>query len=149
MDENNLIPKEVSDNEVYELIRTALAAARTKVVVAANTAMVGVYWEIGRYINEAVGERAEYGRSLLRFLSERLTAEFGKGFTVANLRNMRQFFRTFPNRYALRSELSWSHYRLLMRVDEPNRREFYLNEGADSGWTSRQMERQINSSGRL
>ena len=142
MDGSNSIPKEQSENEVYELIRAALANARTKVVIAANTAMVGVYWEIGRYINEAVGERAEYGRSLLKFLSERLTVEFGKGFTVANLRNMRQFFRTFPNRYTLRSELSWSHYRLLMRVDEPNRREFYLNESANSGWTSRQMERQ-------
>ena len=117
MDGSNSIPKEQSENEVYELIRAALADARKKVVVAANTAMVGVYWEIGRYINEAVGERAEYGRSLLKFLSERLTVEFGKGFTVANLRNMRQFFRTFPNRYTLRSELSWSHYRLLMRIN--------------------------------
>jgi hypothetical protein len=90
-----------------------------------------------------VGERAEYGHSLLSYLSERLTAEFGKGFTVANLRNMRQFYQMFPNRYALRSELTWSHYRLLMRVGEPSSREFYLTEGADSGWTSRQLERQI------
>ncbi|MDR0528921.1 MAG: PDDEXK nuclease domain-containing protein [Zoogloeaceae bacterium] len=133
------------DTQVYEAIRAALADARTKVVVAVNTAMVGVYWEIGRQIAEAVGERAEYGRSLLAYLSERLTAEFGKGFTVANLRNMRQFYQAFPNRYALRSELSWSHYRLLMRVEEPNRREFYLTESAESGWTSRQLERQINS----
>ena len=133
------------DNEVYEAIRTALAEARTKVVATVNSAMVSVYWEIGRQITEAVGERAEYGRSLLAYLSERLTVEFGKGFTVANLRNMRQFYQTFPNRYALRSELTWSHYRLLMRVEEPSRREFYLTEGADSGWTSRQLERQINS----
>jgi len=63
----------------YEAIRAALAEARTKVAVAVNTAMIGVYWEIGRQIAEAVGERAEYGRSLLRFLSERLTWEFGKG----------------------------------------------------------------------
>ena len=133
------------DMEVYEAIRTALAETRTKIVVAVNSAMVGVYWEIGRQIAEAIGERAEYGRSLLVYLSDRLTEEFGKGFTVANLRNMRQFYQTFPNRYALRSELSWSHYRLLMRVDEPSRREFYLAESADSGWTSRQLERQINS----
>ena len=134
-----------SDTQVYEAIRAALAEARTKVVASINTAMVGVYWEIGRQISEAVGERAEYGRSLLAYLSERLTEEFGKGFTIANLRNMRQFFHTFPNRYALRSELSWTHYRLLMRVDEQNRREFYLTESADAGWTSRQLERQINS----
>ena len=134
-----------SDTQVYEAIRAALTEARTSVVVAANTAMVGVYWKIGRQISEAIGERAEYGRGLLAYLSERLTVEFGKGFTVVNLRNMRQFYQVFPNRYALRSELSWSHYRLLMRIEEPKQREFYLSESADSGWTSRQLERQINS----
>ena len=81
-----------SDTQVYEAIRAALTEARTSVVVAANTAMVGVYWEIGRQISEAIGERAEYGRGLLAYLSERLTVEFGKGFTVVNLRNMRQFY---------------------------------------------------------
>jgi predicted nuclease of restriction endonuclease-like (RecB) superfamily len=133
------------DTQVYETIRAALADARTKVVTAVNSAMVSVYWEIGRQIAEAVGERAEYGRRLLAYLSERLTEEFGKGFTIANLRNMRQFYQTFPIRYSLRSELTWSHYRLLMRVEEPSRREFYLKESADSGWTARQLERQINS----
>jgi predicted nuclease of restriction endonuclease-like (RecB) superfamily len=107
--------------------------------------MVGVYWEIGRQIAEAVGERAEYGRSLLAFLSERLTEEFGKGFTERNLRAMRQFYENFPIRHSLRAELTWTHYRLLMRVEEPNRREFYLTESANEGWTSRQLERQINS----
>ncbi|MDR1412466.1 MAG: PDDEXK nuclease domain-containing protein [Actinomycetes bacterium] len=130
---------------VYDDIRTAIAEARTEVVASVNATMVSVYYEIGRQIAEAVGERAEYGKNLLAYLSERLTAEFGKGFTVANLRNMRQFYQVFPNRYALRSELSWSHYRLLMRVDDKSRREFYLEESVDSGWTSRQLERQINS----
>jgi len=134
-----------SDKEIYYAIRAALAEARTSVVAAVNSAMVGVYWEIGRQITEAIGERAEYGRYLLVYLSERPTAEFGKGFSVVNLRSMRQFFQTFPIRYALRSELTWTHYRLLMRIDDPSRREFYLTEGADSGWTSRQLERQINS----
>jgi len=133
------------DSEVYETIRTALAAARKSVVVAVNSAMVGVYWEIGREINHAIGERAEYGKQLLKYLAERLTAEFGKGFTIANLRNMRQFYQIFPNRYTLRSELSWSHYRLLMRVDEPKRREFYLKECVQANWTVRQLERQIHS----
>lgn len=134
-----------SDTQVYEAIRAALADARTKAVVAVNTAMVGVYWEIGRQIAKAAGERAEYGRSLLAYLSERLTIEFGKGFTERNLRAMRQFYEVFPIRHTLRAELSWSHYRLLMRVEEPNRREFYLTESANEGWTSRQLERQINS----
>ena len=131
--------------KVYESIRAALAEARTKVAVAVNTAMVGVYWEIGRQITEAVGERAEYGRNLLAYLSERLTAEFGRGFTVRNLQQMRQFYTTFSNAHTLRAELTWSHYRVLMRVEKAGRRDFYLNESADSGWTSRQLERQINS----
>jgi predicted nuclease of restriction endonuclease-like (RecB) superfamily len=133
------------NSKIYEDIRAALAEARASVVVAVNAAMVNVYHEIGRQIAEAVGERAEYGRNLLVYLSERLTTEFGKGFTERNLRAMRQFYETFPIRHTLRAELSWSHYRLLMRVDDENRREFYLKESADYGWTSRQLERQINS----
>ena len=140
----------VGDAEVYESIRNALAEARTSVVAYVNSAMVGVYWATfiergGRQIAEAVGERAEYGRSLLAYLSERLTKEFGKGFTVRNLQQMRKFYATFPNAHALRAQLTWTHYRMLMRIDEPKRREFYLTECVDSGWTSRQLERQINS----
>lgn len=71
--------------------------------------------------------------------------DFGKGFTVANLKNMRQFYLTFPNSYALRSELSWTHYRLLMRVENDNAREFYMQEAVKSQWSTRQLERQINS----
>ena len=148
MDENNGAIQPVSDSidaNIYKCIRDTLAQARTKVFTAINFTMVEAYWEIGRQIEEAVGERAEYGKGLLKFLSNQLTSEFGKGFTVANLRNMRQFFQTFPNRYALRSELTWTHYRMLMRVDDNNRRDFYLRECAESEWSSRQLERQINS----
>jgi hypothetical protein len=84
--------------------------------VAVNSAMVQAYWEIGEQIYLACGEndRAEYGKSLIKYLSEELTKEFGKGFTAANLRNMRQFYIVFPNCHTLFSDLSWSHYRLLM-----------------------------------
>jgi predicted nuclease of restriction endonuclease-like (RecB) superfamily len=143
--ENGLTSAVGDESKVYESIRSRLASARTKAFTAINTAMVEAYWEIGHEIVDAIGDRAEYGKRLLSFLSAQLTAEFGKGFTVANLRNMRQFYQTFPNRYALRSELTWTHYRTLMRVEEPSRREFYLNETAECGWTSRQLERQINS----
>ena len=145
MDEQDKSIQIKNDNMIYESIRSALAEARKKVVITANNVMVAVYWEIGKQIAEAVGDRAEYGKGLLKYLSGKLTLEFGKGFTERNLRAMRQFYETFPIRHTLRAELSWSHYRLLMRVNEPNRREFYLTEGANSGWTSRQMERQINS----
>jgi len=114
---------------------------------AVNTAMVSAYWNIGKQIHEACGEndRAEYGKRLLTFLSDKLTVEFGKGFDESNLRNMRRFYLTFPIRDALRLELSWTHYRSLMRVKDKDAREFYLQEAIKSGWSSRQLDRQINS----
>ncbi len=89
--------------------------------------------------------KAEYGARLIVELSKQMTADFGKGFTAANLKNMRQFYLTFPKSYALRSELSWTHYRLLMRVENENAREFYTEEAIKSNWSTRQLERQINS----
>jgi predicted nuclease of restriction endonuclease-like (RecB) superfamily len=130
---------------VYEAIRSTLADARTKVVVAVNSAMVLAYWEIGKQIAEAVGERAEYGRNLLAYLAERLTAEFGKGFDESSLRRMRQFYNTFKIRATLSHELSWSHYRLLIRIEDQARREFYAQESVECNWSVRQLERQINS----
>ena len=88
-------------------------------------------------------ERAEYGTGLLKELSKQMTQDFGRGFTVANLKNMRQFYLIFPNGYALRSELSWTHYRLLMRVENDNARRFYMDEAVKSQWSTRQLERQI------
>lgn len=78
----------------------------------------------------------------MKELSKQMTQDFGKGFTVANLKNMRQFYLTFPNGYALRSELSWTHYRLLMRVENDKAREFYMQEAVKSQWSTRQLERQ-------
>ena len=95
-----------SDADVYESIRSIFAEARKNAGVAVNSEMVNAYWEIGRGIAETVGDRAEYGRNLLVYLSKRLTDEFGEGFNVSNLRNMRQFYQVFPIRSALRSELS-------------------------------------------
>jgi len=118
----------LSEKEVYSNIRTVLANARQKAYSAIKLAMVEAYWEIGRQIEQAVGDRAEYGKGLLQYISIRLTKEFGKGFDETNLRKMRQFYQTFPIQDALRLELSWTHYRLLMKVNEPKRREFYLNE---------------------
>ena len=92
---------------VYEAVRAALSSARRSVITA-NVAMVTAYWEIGKQIFEAVGDRAEYGKRLLQFFSERLTKDFGKGFTERNLRAMRQFYETFPIRHTLRAELTWS-----------------------------------------
>lgn len=134
-----------NDESIYSNVHDVLAQARSSVTRAVNGAMVNAYWEIGRQINEAIGERAEYGKHLFSYLSKRLTDAFGKGFTQRNLRAMRQFYLTFPIRHTLRAELSWSHYRMLMRVDNERRRLWYMNEAADAGWSSRQLDRQIQT----
>jgi predicted nuclease of restriction endonuclease-like (RecB) superfamily len=133
------------DEAVYVGIRETLARARQLAHAAVNSAMVNAYWEVGRQIVEAQGGRTTYGKGLLRYLSDRLTSEFGPGFDETNLRKMRQFFQAFPIRDTLCLELSWSHYRLLMRIDNTERRDFYTREAAESGWTVRQLDRQINS----
>ncbi|MCI7077622.1 MAG: PDDEXK nuclease domain-containing protein [Veillonellaceae bacterium] len=138
---------EIIDSNIYEQIKEILDEARAQVYHSANSAMVKAYWSIGKKIYEACNEndRAEYGKALLQQLSKKLTDDFGKGFTPANLRNMRQFYTIFPNCNALRSELSWTQYRLLMRVGNDSIREFYIEECIKSNWSSRQLERQINS----
>ena len=111
----------------YDEIKNILTTAKNKVYQTANFAMVEAYWNIEKSIIEEQGtnEKAEYGTGLLKELSKQMTQDFGKGFTVANLKNMRQFYLTFPNGYALRSELSWTHYRLLMRVENEKARNFF------------------------
>jgi hypothetical protein len=132
-------------------IRCILADARQKAYAAVNSVMVEAYWKIGRRIvEEEQGgkDRAEYGSFLIRELSRNLGNEFGKGFSVANLKNFRQFYLTFPNigkGYALRSELTWTHYRLIMRVENEKARQWYIAEPANQRWSSRRLERNINS----
>ncbi len=130
---------------VYQNIRETVLTAKNKVYTAVNFGMVEAYWSIGKQIAEVQGERAEYGKQLLKYLSEQLTLEFGSGFNESNLRKMRQFYLTFQIRDTLCPELSWSHYRLLMRIEDEERRDFYLKECAECNWSVRQLERQINS----
>ena len=158
-------------HKFYESVAEVLRVARSNVYRAVNFAMVEAYWHVGRMIveEEQQGkERAEYGAFLIKNLSINLTEEFGKGFTEPNLWNFRQFYLCFPNwhtlcaeskadkkdsdgascpeiLYALRRELTWTHYRLLMRVEKPEARAWYLNEAADQNWSTRTLERQINS----
>ena len=138
---------EAVESELFKNVRAILAKARATVYTAANTAMVEAYWNIGREIVEKQGgaSRAKYGDGLMKSLAVRLTAEFGEGFTVPNLRNMRQFYLTFPKRYALRSELNWTHYRILMRVENDDARDYYFNECAEAKWSTRILQRQIDT----
>lgn len=132
-------------------IKAILSEARVKAYNVVNGAMVEAYWRIGESIvnNEQSGEsRAVYGDKTLKELSKALTAEFGRGFSYANLRNFRQFYLTYPDAekcYTLCSKLSWSHNRLIMRIDNDDARVFYLCESAENNWSVRVLERNINT----
>ena len=136
-----------ADSALYAEVRSVVLQARRHVAATANSALVLAYWHIGRIIVEKQGgsAKAAYGDKLIDALSARLTAEFGKGFTRTNLRNMRQFHLSFPICHTLCGELSWSHYRLLMRVDNPEARDYYHAEARKSLWSVRELQRQINS----
>lgn len=141
----------ITDADLYQDIRELLLSARTTVRRAVNDAMVQAYWQIGRLIveDEQGGEkRAEYGKRVLPELAKRLSAEFGKGFSLPNLRNFRQFYLIFSMdeiRYSLRSELTWTHYRCLIRVENKAARTWYANEAASQNWSVRALDRQIST----
>ena len=139
--------KDNLERSTYLSIKEILTSAREKAYKAVNFAMVEAYWNVGKLIVEAQdgNERAEYGEELLKDLSKDLTREFGKGFTVTNLRYMRQFYLVFQKHHALRDELSWTHYRLLMKIENAEIRKFYLDECIEQNWSTRQLDRQINS----
>ena len=157
------MPREIVKSNYFELFKKVsevLEEARRRTVRQINAVMVETYWEIGRLILEEEQrgkERAEYGEELIKRLSNDLTKKFGRGFTTANLWNMRQFYSTYPKLYAARREseenklyamrrhLSWTHFRILMRLDDPLARQFYEIETAKNNWSSRELGRQINS----
>jgi hypothetical protein len=109
---------EVMNSDFYNRIKDIMAQARAKAYSAVNFAMVEAYWEIGKSIVERQGGNAtaEYGSNLIEQLSKQMTADFGKGFTSTNLKYMRQFYLAFPNRHALRDQLSWTHYRMIYSI---------------------------------
>jgi hypothetical protein len=113
-----------------------------------NATLLETYWQIGKIIVEDEqngAAKAEYGKATLKKLSQQLSLEFGKGYDESNLRNMRAFYRAFPIRDTLRHELSWSHYRILSRVDANEKRIFYMKESIDKNLNTRQLQREINS----
>lgn len=129
-------------------LRQLIADSRQQVLRAVDVVQVQTYWHIGQHIVEfeqGGAQRAAYGQRLLAQLGQALSAEFGRGFEERNLRNMRAFYAMFPNWNALRSELSWTHYRLLLRVDSAEARQWYMQEAAAQNWSTRALERQIGS----
>ena len=129
-------------------LRQLIADSRQQVLRAVDTVQVQAYWHIGRHIVEfeqGEAQRAAYGQRLLPQLGQALATEFGRGFDATNLRHMRGFYQAFPIRDALRRELSWTHYRLLLRVDSAEARHWYVQEVASQNWSTRALERQIGS----
>jgi predicted nuclease of restriction endonuclease-like (RecB) superfamily len=136
-------------NRLYQRVREILDSARQQVARSINSEMVQAYWLIGQAIveQEQKGEkRADYGELVVESLSQRMRTEGLKGFDRSNLWHMRNFYLNFPNFLdALRRELSWTHYRLLLKVENPEARAFYEIEAAEGNWSTRELERQINS----
>ena len=158
MNDNNL--QKIIVNDIKQIIEQARNFAYKSI----NFSMIIAYWEIGKTIVEEEqngNNRAEYGKSLIKELSKQLTKEYGKGFNIANLKYMRQFYSLFPISHAvrdlfgnslinnakehhlhsiLRQELSWTHYRLLLKVTDETERKFYMNEAANSNWSTRHIK---------
>jgi predicted nuclease of restriction endonuclease-like (RecB) superfamily len=133
------------DALVHDL-RVLIAESRQQALRAVDVVQVRTCWGVGRHIVEfeqGGAARAEYGSRLLPRLAEKLTTEFGRGFDASNLHKMKQFYITYPILDALRPELSWTHYRTLLRIEEPAARQWYLTEAATQNWSSRALDRQI------
>lgn len=139
-------------NPLYDAIRLIIRGAQKGAYTAVNYAMVRAYWHIGQLIveDEQKGERrAKYGENLLDEVGRRLNREFGRGFSSTNLKNFRKFFLAFPDGchdgdipvarkgYTVCAELSWSHYRLLMRVEDPAAQGYYIGEAISQNWSVR------------
>ena len=138
----NLTEQFISD------IRTIILSARESAIRSVDTVRVQMYWELGEriFIEEQKGQdRAEYGAYLLQNIATEIEKEFGSGFSVRQLERARQFYRTYPIASAVRTQLNWYQYRLLIQIDDKDKREYYELESANNNWTGRELERQINS----
>ena len=130
-------------------IKAIIATSKDKAVKAVDNERTIMYWNIGKRIFEEEQQgkdRADYGTYLIKFLSEQLQPEYGTGFSIRQLERYRQFYRTFPIASAVRTQLSWTQYKFLLAIENQDKREFYVAESVKNNWTSRQLERQINSS---
>lgn len=134
-------------NNLYNQISDLLKKAQNQVRQQVNSLMVITYWNVGKIIfeDELKGKRAEYGKEVLKELSDKLTADFGKGFDYRNLQYMKKFYELFQNMNSVSSQLSWTHYRHLLKIEDERARIWYMNETAKENWSTRALERQINS----
>jgi predicted nuclease of restriction endonuclease-like (RecB) superfamily len=135
-------------SNIYQNIRSTILRAKKRINTVVHDTVVETYWQIGKYIVEEEQdgkERAAYGKSLIKGLASKLKEEFGSGYDKSNLSNMRKFYMMFPILDAVRQELSWTHYRLLLKVENEKARAFYIEEAIANDWSTRALNRQINS----
>ena len=144
---NELINNDNEINSIFDSIKNLVINSRNKVYHTVNTEMLNLYWNIGKIIMEIQqgDERASYGDAVLDKLSQKLTNEFGKGFSSRNLRTMRKFYLIYPIWKTVSSKLSWPHYLELIKIDNEQKRKFYLNECINSKWSVRELQRQRDS----
>lgn len=136
------------DKNIILQIQTIIADARAKAIRSVDTERMLMYWQIGKVIFEEEQQgkdRADYGKYLIKSISETFQPQFGTGFSIRQLERNRQFYRTFPIASALRTQFNWTHYKSLISIDNENKRDFYIAEASKNNWTARQLERQINS----
>lgn len=130
-------------------IKTIVLDSRDRAIRRVDTERLQMYWRIGQriFVEEQQGkDRADYGTQLLKTISTQLQPEFGSGLSVRQLERYRQFYRTFPIASAVRTQLGWTHYKILISIDNQDKRDFYIAEAIKNNWSSRQLERQIHSS---
>lgn len=142
-EKNDLIDIE----KIYDDIRNKIIIARGKMLKHIDTTMVEVYWYVGKITYELSenNNKASYGKKIIEVLSAKLTNEFGGGFSPVSIRRMRRFYEMYPIRSAVPTELSWSHFQELIRIDRKEEREFYETESIKSNWGYRELNRQINT----
>ena len=138
---------EVVSKEFYDDIKKIINESRNNVRNYVNTTILIAYWNIGKKIVEFQGgeDKAKYGDKVISELSKQMTHDFGKGYNISSLKRMRQFYLAFPKGATVRHQLSWSHYRILITIENPKIREFYMEEAIKGNWSVRQLERQVSS----
>ena len=144
---SKLINDNIQFNTIFNNIKELVVNSRNKVYTTVNIEMLKLYWNIGKIIMEIQqgDERSKYGDSILEKLSEKLTSEFGKGFSSRNLRTMRKFYLIYPIWQTVSSKLSWSHYLELIKIEDKSKRNFYFNECINTKWSVRELQRQRDS----
>jgi predicted nuclease of restriction endonuclease-like (RecB) superfamily len=146
---NFILQSMLINQSIIPDIKAIIANAQDKAIRAVDTERTLMYWNIGKRIFEEEQQgkdRAEYGEYLTKYIAQQLEPDYGSGYSKRQIELFRQFYRTFPIANALRSQLSWTQYKTLIRLDNQDQREFYIAEAVKNNWTSRQLERQINSS---